>query len=524
MAKGYRPVLRDQPMLLPEDMRCWLPEDHLAWFVVEVVEALDTSDLDGVRRVGGAGRAGYDPRMMLGLLVYAYSCGVRSSRRIEQLCSTDVAFRVLCAQDVPDHATIARFRVDCQEQFADLFRQVLLVAARAGLARFATVAIDGTKLAADASIDANRGQDWLADQVAGMLDEAQAVDEIEDHSGMADGDRLPGPLSRRSDRAARIRQAAAQVGERVRRDQESQWQREAHAQSRRQRSERGEAVVGRIPDGPHRLAEAQAHLARQVAGQQAKLDRRAAIIASGRTPCGPPPRPVEEHSHVIRARRAVANAEAAQQAAEQAAQVRAQSKPLAARVGNITDPQSRLMPTRRGFLQGYNVQVAVTADQVIVALEVVQDTNDQNHLIPMMSATTQIADHLYAATGDDRHRVGTLLADAGYASDDNLAAPGPQRLIALGKGRDQARRAHDDPLTGPPPPGCTPRQAMAHTLRTEQGMTLYRRRGATVEPAIGNLKKIIDRLSRRGLDPARAEIHLAATAFNIRKIHRAAPA
>ena len=92
---------------------------------------------------------------------------------------------------------------------------------------------------------------------------------------------------------------------------------------------------------------------------------------------------------------------------------------------------------------------------LIVALEVVQDTNDQNHLIPMMSATTQIADHLYAATGDDRHRVGTLLADAGYASDDNLAAPGPQRLIALGKGRDQARRAQDDPLTGPPPPGCT---------------------------------------------------------------------
>jgi transposase len=104
----------------------------------------------------GVGAAGYDPRMLLGLLMYGYCRGVRSSRQIERLCGTDVAFRVLCAQDVPDHCTLARFRADCQDGFTSLFTQVLMIAGRAGMARFGTVAIDGTKIAANASIDANR--------------------------------------------------------------------------------------------------------------------------------------------------------------------------------------------------------------------------------------------------------------------------------------------------------------------------------------------------------------------------------
>jgi transposase len=132
VAKGFRPVLRDQPMLLPVDMREWLPEDHLAWFVLETVDVLDTSGLERCRRVGAAGRAGYDPRMLFALLVYAYCLGVRSSRAVERLCTTDVAFRVLCAQDPPDHTTIARFRAEAGPAFAGLFTQVLLVAARAG--------------------------------------------------------------------------------------------------------------------------------------------------------------------------------------------------------------------------------------------------------------------------------------------------------------------------------------------------------------------------------------------------------
>jgi hypothetical protein len=129
-------------------------------------------------------------------------------------------------------------------------------------------------------------------------------------------------------------------------------------------------------------------------------------------------------------------------------------------------------------------------------------------------------------TGKDDHRIGTLLADAGYASDANLAADGPDRLIALGKGRDQARAAarRPRPAQGPPTEGATPRQAMHHRLRTDDGKALYKRRGATVEPAIGNLKKILDRFSCRGLNAARAELQLAAVAHNLLKIYRAATA
>ena len=167
-------------MLLPVDMREWLPPDHLAWFVLEAVDALDTTGLERTRRRGGVGAAGYDPRMLFGLLVYAYCRGVRSSRQIERMCTTDVAFRVLCAQDVPDHVTIARFRAEAQAAFSDLFSQVLMIAARAGLGRFGTVAIDGTKIRANASIDANRGLEWFDQHVAGIVADADRIDRAED--------------------------------------------------------------------------------------------------------------------------------------------------------------------------------------------------------------------------------------------------------------------------------------------------------------------------------------------------------
>src|SRR6185437_2542743 len=119
------------------------------------------------------------------------------------------------------------------------------------------------------------------------------------------------------------------------------------------------------------------------------------------------------------------------------------------------------------------------------------------------------------------HLIGTVLADAGYASNANLAAPGPDRIIALNKGRDQAS---DHQAGKPPAASATPRQLMAHRLATPDGHALYKRRGATVEPAIANLKKILDRFSRRGLQQAASELHLAATAYNLMRIHRTTPA
>ena len=526
MANSYRPVLRDQAFLLPPDMREWLPADHLVWFLLETLDAVDTSAFDRCRRLGGVGAPGYDPGMLLGLLVYAYCRGVRSSRQIERLCATDVAFRVLCAQDVPDHSTIARFRVDCQDAFAALFTEVLLVAAHAGLARFGTVAIDGTKIAADASLDANRGQEWLERQVGEMIADAEQTDAAEDAAagGEEPTDRVPGPLGDRTGRTRRIREAAAEVTAQAVRRTRAEQERDEAALKRRRRSEAGEPVLGRIPEGPHRLAEARAHLAREVAEHQGKLDRRAAAVAEGRTLQGRPPVPMESSSRVARARRVVRAAERAAEPVHAKATKagRAAAAGLPKVVANTTDPQSRIMPTRKGFVQGYNTQVAVTADQIIVAVQVGQSTTDQRSFVPMVRAAQEAAELLHAHTGSDDQVIGTVLADAGYASDANLAAPGPPRLIALGKNRDQFRAAKTTPATGPPPPGATPRQAMEHRLRTTEGVEQYKRRGATVEPGIGNLKKIIDRFSRRGLDNALSELHLAAAAFNLLKIHRAA--
>jgi transposase len=514
-------------MLLPVDMRDWLPENHLAWFVLDAVDELDVTVLEQHRRLGGAGASGFDPRMLIALLIYAYCQGARSSRQIERMCVTDVAFRVLCAQDVPDHATIARFRAGAQDAFRDLFGQVLMLAARAGLGSFGTLAIDGTKIRANASIDANRGKDWFDQQALAVLEDAANIDQLEDAAASAVGgnqqcDRVPAELGDRTRRRDRIRQAAQELDAQAQRRARVNEQRERSAAARRKRSEDGQPVVGRIPEGPHRLAEARAHLAREIAVHEAKLDRYARLIAAGKKPMGRPPLPMEQCGRIARARRVVANAEAA---AARAAALTDESKPgkrLPAIVANTTDPQSRIMPTRRGFLQGYNAQFAVTGDQLIVAVQVGQSTNDQVCFLPMMRAAQAAAERMRAVSGSTTHVIGAVLADAGYNSDANLNAEGPDRLIALGKGRDQARAAAEEPAHGPPPPDATPREANAHRLRTPEGRELYKRRGATVEPGIGNLKKILDRFSRRGLESADSELHLAAIAFNLLKVHKAA--
>jgi len=161
VAKGYRPVDRDQPFLLPPDMRQWLPESHAVWLVIEAVRLLDTRAFHARRKTGGAGAAGYDPDMMVTLLVWAYANGVTSSRRIERLCQQDVAFRVVCAGSVPDHVTVARFRQQFAETAAGLFAQVLVLCARLGMGQVGVVALDGTKVAADASPGASRTEEGL---------------------------------------------------------------------------------------------------------------------------------------------------------------------------------------------------------------------------------------------------------------------------------------------------------------------------------------------------------------------------
>src|SRR3954462_1974246 len=156
---------RDQSFLMAPDVREWLPERHLAWFVIDAVAEMDLEAFYVAYRVDGRSRPPYDPAMMVALLLYAYARGLRSSRVIERACEEDVAFRVLAAQQRPDHATIARFVERHQEAIAGLFAEVLALCAKSGLANVGVIAVDGTKLHANASRDENVDYEQIAREI-----------------------------------------------------------------------------------------------------------------------------------------------------------------------------------------------------------------------------------------------------------------------------------------------------------------------------------------------------------------------
>src|SRR3954466_3658895 len=189
MAQNFIACDREQALLLPPSLREWLPAGHLAWFVLDAVEQIDLTAFYAAYRADGHGRAAHDPAMMVALVLYAYAVGERSSRRIERRLREDVAFRVIAANEAPDHATIARFRVRHEQRLAGLFTQVLGLCGEAGLVSVGVIALDGTKLHAAASGQANRGYEQIAREI---LEEAAAVDAAEDAEfGERRGDELP---------------------------------------------------------------------------------------------------------------------------------------------------------------------------------------------------------------------------------------------------------------------------------------------------------------------------------------------
>ena len=504
-------MLRDQPFLLPPDVREWLPAGHLAWFVIDAVEALDLSRFAARATPAGslAGRAAYDPAVLLGLLVYGYATGVRSSRRIERACAEDVAFRVICAQDGPDHATIARFR---RQHFADagvmadLFGQVLALAARAGLGRLGLIALDGTKIAASASSDANRGEAKLRELAARILAEAEAVDAAEDDLyGDARGDELPPELADPRTRSERI--AAALAG--------LEAERQAAEREREGKAARCRAY----------LAARQEQLAGRIAAQQAKaedFERRnaAKVAATGRGLRQRRTVPAGEHARIQRDVRRLERAK--QRAAEPDKAAKTEPGP----VRNITDPQSRLMPVRGGgFVQGYNAQAVHSADGLCLAAAVTQDTTDYASFEPMMrqaqAASALLRAHARGPLHRLRARIGTALADAGYRSQANLTCPGPDRLIATGTRRDLEKAARDPVSSGKAAgPAAT---AMAARLKTPAGIAAYRQRGPIAETPFGNIKHNLGFrcFSMRGLQRASGEWAFQNTVANLLKIHAA---
>ena len=196
---------REQAFLMPPDPRDWLPEGHLAWFVLASVEEMDLAAFYGSYRQDGWGRAAFEPSMMVALLMYAYAQGERSSRGIERRCVEDVAYRVIAAQQTPDHATIARFRVRHEAALAGLFSEVLGLCRESGLVKVGVIAIDGTKVHANASHHSNLDYEQLAREI---LKEAGEIDAAEDELyGDARGDELPEHLRTREGRRAALRAA-----------------------------------------------------------------------------------------------------------------------------------------------------------------------------------------------------------------------------------------------------------------------------------------------------------------------------
>ena len=318
MPQNFLNCDREQPMLLPPDLRDWLDDDHLAWFVIEAIEELDLAPFYASYRADGHGRAAHEPKMMVTLFAYAYAVGERSSRGIERRCREDVAFRVICANQAPDHATIARFRVRHEEALAGLFGQVLGLCGKAGIVDVGVVAVDGTKLAANASDGAIRTYEQIA---AEIVAEAGRIDAAEDEThGDARGDGLPEQLTTRGGRRAWLRQAK----------EELERERAAHPEPvSRDRRERLEICRRRLTEDWH---------TEHRANREYETYRARGVMKDGR-PFGSPPKPYS---------------------------------PPEAPDGklNTTDPDARRMKFGRNFMPAYNAQAVTTSEQIIVAAEI----------------------------------------------------------------------------------------------------------------------------------------------------------
>jgi transposase len=532
MAKRYRPVDRDQPFLFPPSMRDWLPEDHPVWLVITAVEDhMDTSAFHAVRKTGGAGTAGYDPDMLVTLLVWAYAHQVTSSRDIERLCGTDVAFKVICGGNTPRHVTISQFRAAFPGAIGEFFAQVLALCARLGMGRLGVVALDGMKIAAHASKSANRTEETLRTMAAQAVARHGQTDAAEDDlfGAGARGDEVPEDAWSPRRRAGRIAAALASL----------EAEREAAAAERVQKEQEhlADAAAG-TPRRGNRPAGVAVELAamgveRARAAQQARIDawqaRAAAARAAGRPLRGP--RPADPGSYV-RVRQARAKLERAQARAEKARRTAAEKdKDRKEPVRNITDPGARLMPVRGGgFIEGYNTQNVTSADGLIIATELTAGTTDAPWFEPMLrhaeAAAAFITAHRPASdsdgTGDDGDGDASLitlfLSDAGYLSEHNLTIDGPDRLIATGKTRDveKAARDGDKASRGRTGPATL---AMAARLATPEGLAAYRQRGHIAETPHGHIKHNMRfrQLPVRGKPKAAAEWAFTCAVHNLFK-------
>ena len=435
MRKGYRTYLPEQELLLPPSLRDWLPEQHLVYFVSDVVDQLDLSAMYGAYEKEKRGQPPYDPRLMTKLLVYGYCTGVFSSRRIQKRLQEDIPFKVLAAGNEPDFRTISDFRKIHIATLQNLFEQVLAMALECGAIKLGRVSLDGTKLKANASkhkamsyARMQEKQKQLKEEVKQLLDQAAAADEQEDRQyGNQRGDELPEELRRRETRLAKIKEAKKVIEQRAR----------------------------------DKAAEE---------GQSAEEAKRA--------------KPEDKDQY------------------------------------NFTDPESRIMKSGDGFVQGFNAQAAVEPQLLlIVGQSVTEATNDKKQLKPMVELIEQ----------QSGQRPEAILADNGYCSEENLAhlesTDQPERkivgFIATGK---QKHGEHRLPAKrGPLPKDATKVERMKRKLQTKAGKAVYAARKCVVEPVFGQIKQArgFRQFLLRGKKKVKGEWALVCLTHNILRLFAA---
>ena len=445
MSSKFRALDRDTLYLLPPSVQDWLPEDHLARFVVETVDRLDLSASES--RYGGGGKDPYHPALLLSLLFYGYATGVFSSRKLERATYDSVAFRFIAANAHPDHDTIASFRKRFLKELRGLFVQILSIAQEMGLLKLGHVSLDGTKVRANASKHkalswgyAKRLEEQLRGEVAALLERAAEADEAQPELD------IPEELKRREDRLAVIEAAQAEI------------ERRAH----------------------ERFA------AEQAAYEEKLATRREQERATGRKLGGHPPKAPE-------------------------------AGPGDKDQVNLTDGESRIMPSPDGFAQCYNAQSAVDVEShLVVTADVSDECNDKRQVAPALAGL----DGLPAALG----KPAGLLADTGYFSRANVErceAAGLTPYIAMGREGHNLPLAERHARPPPSPPDADAATRMAHRLKTPEGRAVYARRQSTVETVFGIVKEAMGfrRFHLRGLEAVRGEWTLTCLAWNLKRMH-----
>lgn len=494
MSKQYKPYSPRQAFLLPPSPSEWLPADHLAYFILDLLEQLDISAIERlIQAKDPRGTKPYAPRMMLALLLYGYCTGVFSSRRIARATHDDVAFRVLAAGHHPHFTVINDFRKQFLNEIAALFLQVLLLCRQAGLVKLGHVALDGTKLQANASKHKAMSYERmvelekrLKDEIEALMGKAEQADAEEDvrlGAGQDEQD-IPAELARREQRLAKLQQAKAEL----------------EAEARKVRAERLRELAqdnderAQNSDQPRERKQATTRAAKQRA-QAEQLDP-----AQQRHDDDDDDAPPFTNGDGLALHRVPVTPDG-------------KPKPKAQR--NFTDPDSRIVELGGSFLQGYNAQAVVDeAHQVIIATSLTNQSPDAGNLAPMLEL---VVSNLGEAPA-------VLSADSGFWNAsvvEDTAAHDTELLIATE--RHKHWEYNREVTQGVPPEDLDARAAMRWKMRTREARELYARRKVIAEPPFGQIKEVrgFRRFSLRGLQQATHEWSLVCLTHNLLKLFRA---